>query len=164
MKNRIRFLTQAALIAALYAVLTLFSYALGLDKGVIQIRLSEALTLLPFVLPSATPGLFIGCILAGLLTAAHPLDIVFGSLATLIAAFATQLLKKTGKLYLAAVPPVLSNALVIPFVLAFVYHAEGGIPFFILSIFFSEAIVCFGLGLPFLYALIKRNKKQKEPR
>ena len=79
MKNKksVLFIAQAAMIAALYVVLTLLANALGLANYAIQLRFSEALTILPFFTPAAIPGLFIGCLIANLLTGAMPLDIIF---------------------------------------------------------------------------------------
>ena len=92
MKKTTLTVTQAALIAALYVVLTLLANALGLANYAIQLRFSEALTVLPFFLPAAVPGLFAGCILSNLLTGCLPLDVVFGSLATLLGALGTLFL------------------------------------------------------------------------
>ena len=95
MKNKkVLFLTQAAMIAALYVVLTFIANAFGLASGVIQVRLSEALTVLPFFTPAAVPGLYVGCLLANLLTGGCLLDILVGSLATLIGALGTRALRK----------------------------------------------------------------------
>ena len=90
MKNKnVLYLTQAAMIAALYVVLTMIANALGIASGNIQVRFSEALTVLPFLTPAAVPGLFIGCLIANLVTGAMLPDIIFGSLATLIGAIGT---------------------------------------------------------------------------
>ena len=98
--KRIRFLTQSALIAALYVGLTYLAYAFGLDKGVIQVRFSEALCVLAALTPTAVPGVTLGCFLAGLLTAAHPLDIVVGTLASFFGVFGCRMLRRlvSGKL------------------------------------------------------------------
>ena len=96
MKNtKVTFLTQAAVIAALYVVLTLFANALGLANYSIQVRFSEALTILPYFTPAAIPGLFIGCLLSNMLTGAAVLDVIFGSIATLIGAIGTRLLRRS---------------------------------------------------------------------
>ena len=85
MRNKkVLFLTQAAVIAAIYVVLTIFISAFNLASGAIQVRISEALTILPFFTPAAIPGLAIGCLLSNLLTGAAVYDVVFGSLATLL--------------------------------------------------------------------------------
>ena len=95
MKNKnVLYLTQAAMIAALYVVLTMIANALGIASGNIQVRFSEALTVLPFLTPAAVPGLFIGCLIANLVTGAMLPDIIFGSLATLIGAIGTWMLGK----------------------------------------------------------------------
>ena len=96
MKNKgTHFLVQGAAIAAVYVVLTLVFAPLSF--GEVQIRFSEALTVLPFFTPAAIPGLFVGCIIANLLGGAIPVDIIFGSIATLIGAFFTYKLRNTGK-------------------------------------------------------------------
>ena len=92
--KKVLFITQAAMIAALYVVLTLLANALGLANYAVQIRFSEALTILPFFTPAAIPGLWAGCVLANILTGCAPLDILFGSLATLIGAFFTYVLRR----------------------------------------------------------------------
>lgn len=113
-----RSLTRAALIAAIYAVLTLLLYPISC--GMIQFRLSEALTLLPILLPEAIPGLAVGCLVANLLGGATIADIVFGSLATLLAASLTRLLR--AKPLLAALMPVIVNGTVVGTVLSFVLN------------------------------------------
>lgn len=120
MKNkRILFLTQAAMIAALYVVFTLIAAALGLSSMQVQIRFSEALTILPYFTPSAIPGVFIGCLLSNILAGGALLDIIFGSLATLIAAVGTYLLRR--QKWLAPIPPIVANTLVVPFVIKAAY-------------------------------------------
>lgn len=154
MKNKnVLFLTQAAMIAALYVVLTFIANALGLASSAIQVRFSEALTILPFFTPTAIPGLFVGCLLANLLTGAMPLDVLFGSLATLIGAFGTYALRKYK--WLAPVPPIVANTIIVPFVLAYVYYLEGGIPYFMLTVGIGEVISCGVLGMILLFSLNK---------
>lgn len=157
MKNKkVLYLTQAAVIAALYVVLTLLANALGLANYAIQVRFSEALTILPFFTPAAIPGLFVGCLLSNVLTGCVIWDIIFGSLATLIGAVATRLLRKNK--WLAPVPPIVANIIIMPFVLAYAYHFEGGIPYFMLTIGIGEVISCGVLGMLLLFAL-QKNKK-----
>ena len=108
------------MIAALYVVLTWVASALGLASGAIQVRLSECLTILPVFFPAAVPGLTVGCVLANLLTGCAALDVVFGSLATLLGALGTRALRKRPKL--AWIPPVVSNMLIVPLVLMYVYQ------------------------------------------
>ena len=154
MKNKeALFITQAAMIAALYVVLTLFANALGLANYAVQIRFSEALTILPYFTPAAIPGLTVGCILSNLLTGCMPLDIVFGSFATLIGAAGTYLLRKY-KLA-APFPPIIANTLIVPFILAYVYQFEGSIPYFMLTVGIGELISCGILGMILLSILDK---------
>lgn len=121
MRNKkVLFITQAAIIAAIYVVLTVFIAAFNLASGSIQIRISEALCVLPFFTPAAIPGLWIGCLIANLVTGATIFDIIFGSLATLIGAVFTYLLRKHK--FLCTLPPVIANALIIPPLLIYAYH------------------------------------------
>ena len=151
--KKTRFITQAALIAALYVVLTYVANSLGLASGAIQVRFSEALTILPFFTPAAIPGLFIGCILSNLLTGCALLDIIFGSIATLLGAIGTYVLRKHK--WLAPLPPVLSNILIVPFVLAYVYGVPGGIPYLMATVGAGEVISCYVFGMVLLFALNK---------
>lgn len=155
MRNKkVLFITQAAMIAALYVVLTYFISAFNLASGAIQVRISEALTILPFFTPAAIPGLFIGCVISNTLTGCMLLDIIFGSLATLLGALGTYALRHTSK-WLAPVPPIIANTIIVPFVLAFVYGAEGTIPFFMLTVGIGEVISCGVFGMIVLFALQK---------
>lgn len=163
-QSKVLFLTQAAMIAALYVVLTLLANALGLANYAIQVRFSEALTILPFFTPAAIPGLFIGCILSNYLTGCMPLDILFGSLATLLGALGTYYLHKSSlkaikSKWMAPVSPILANTLIVPFILAYVYQFEGSIPYFMLTVGIGEIISCGILGMLFLFALQKYAKK-----
>ena len=151
-RSAIKRICEAALIAALYVLLTLLSSTMGLAIGPIQFRLSELLTILPVFTSSAIPGLFVGCLLSNLLCGAEILDIIFGSLATLLAAFLTRLIARRA-LWLASVPPVLVNTAVVPFLLAYVYGAEGTLPYFFLTIFLGEFAVASVLGTPLAYLL-----------
>ena len=158
--SNIMSLVTAAMIAALYVVLSFAINAFGLASGAIQVRVSEALTILPVFMPEAIPGLFIGCILSNLITpAVHPLDIVFGSIATLIGALLTYLLRKLPEKWkwVATLPPILANAIIVPFVLMFAYGAEGSYFFFMLTVFIGEA-VCAGIGGTLLYLALRKVK------
>ena len=146
-------MTEAALIAAMYIALTLLSNAFGLASGPIQVRLSEALTVLPFFLPAAVPGLCIGCLLSNLLTGCALWDVVFGTAATLLAAFGTRLIGRTGHKWPAVLPPILCNTLVIPFVLQYVYGTEKALPFLLLTVFAGEFLSAGVLGLVLLFGL-----------
>ena len=115
--KKLVFICQAAVIAALYVVLTYVFSAFA--SGVIQVRVSEALTILPAFTPAAIPGLFVGCLLANLLTGAAIYDVIFGSLATLLGAVGTYLLRKHK--FLCTLAPVVSNIIIIPLVLRYGY-------------------------------------------
>lgn len=155
MKNRqkIHGIAMGAIIATMYVVLTYIASALGLSSGVIQVRFSEALTILPIFTPYAIPGLFIGCLTANLLTGCAITDVIFGSLATLIGAICTRALKNHP--VLATLPPIISNAVIIPFVLMYVYNCEGTYLYFLLTVAVGEIISCGVLG----YVLQKSVKK-----
>lgn len=158
MKNpKVLYLTQAAMIAALYVVLTQLARVFGLDSHAIQLRFSEALTILPFFTPAAIPGLFIGCLLANFFAGCLPWDIVFGSLATLIGALGSYALRKHK--WLVSLPPILSNTLIIPLILSYVYDFEGAIPYFMLTVGVGEFLSCGVLGMFFLFALEKHGKR-----
>lgn len=156
-----RLITMGAAIAALYVVLTLIANAFGLANYAIQVRFSEALTILPYFTPVAIPGLFAGCIISNILTGAMPLDVIFGSLATLIGAIGTNILKK--KLpkikWLAPLPPIIANTIVVPFVLAYVYKFDGSIPYFMLTVGIGEVISCGILGMILLFSLEKYKSR-----
>lgn len=163
-------ITFAGVIAALYVVLTLVANAFGLASGAIQVRISEALTILPVFTAAAIPGLTVGCVLANIITGCLPWDIVFGSLATLIGAAGTRLLRK--KPLLAWIPPVISNAAIVPIVLMRVYGVEDVAvfgqtfagnslwPILVLTIVIGEVISCGVLGL-LLYHSAKRIPQLK---
>ena len=153
--NKTKALTQGAVIAALYVVLTLLAKLFGLDSGQIQLRLSEALCILPVFLPAAVPGLTVGCLLANLLCGNIIWDVVFGTLATLLGAVGTRLLRQRPRL--ALLPPILSNTLIVPFVLSYAYGIPGSIPFFMLTVGISEVISCGLLG-HLLYNTLDKHK------
>lgn len=157
MKNsKTLFITQAAIIAALYVVLTLLANALGLANYAIQLRFSEALTILPFFTPAAIPGLFLGCLISNLLTGAIVWDVVFGSLATLLGAVGTYLLRRVK--WLAPVPPIIANTIIVPLVLYFAYRIPGSIPYFVLTVGIGEILSCGVLGMLLLFVLQKYKK------
>ena len=123
MRNKnVTFMVQAAIIAALYVVLTFVANALGLASHTIQVRFSKALCILPFFTPAAIPGLWIGCLIANLATGAVIWDIIFGSIATLLGAIGTYLLRRHK--FLCTLPPVIANMIIVPFILVYGY----GIP------------------------------------
>lgn len=154
MKNKkAYFVTEAAVIAAVYVVLTLAINAFNLANGAIQVRISESLTILPFFTPAAVPGLFVGCLLSNFITGAPIWDVIFGSLATLIGALGTYFLRK--QKWLAPLPPMIANILIIPPVLYYAYHIPGSIPFFMLTVGIGEFISCGILGMLLLFLLQK---------
>ena len=153
MRNKkVLLVVQAALIAAIYVVLTYFISAFQLASGAIQIRISEALTVLPFFTPAAIPGLAVGCFLSNLLTGCLPMDVVCGSMATLIGAVGSYLFRKYK--WLVPLPPVLANVIIVPYVLANVYGAEGSIPFFMVTVGIGEIVSCSVLGMILLNSLL----------
>ena len=155
--NKTSLLTKSGAIAALYVVLTLLAKVFGLDSGQIQLRLSEALCVLPVFLPAAVPGLTIGCLLANLLCGNIIWDVVFGTLATLLGAIGTRLLRK--RPLLALLPPILSNTIIVPFVLAYAYCLPGSVPFFMLTVGIGEVLSCGLLG-SLLYSTLDKHKNQ----
>ena len=143
-------LINGALIAALYAVLTIV--LAPISYGPLQCRVSEALTLLPFYLPEAVPGLFAGCVLANIYGGFGILDIIFGSLATLIAAVLTR---KSRNIYIAALWPVVSNMIIIGALL----HYLENVPLIMTGIYVAlgEFGACYIIGVPLMKILEHRN-------
>lgn len=152
-RNKTKELALSGMIAALYVVLTWLANAMGLASGAVQVRFSEALTILPVFFTAAVPGLTVGCVLANLLTGLALWDVVFGSLATLIGAAGTRLLRN--KPLLAWIPPVLSNMLIVPIVLMKVYGAPESWFYLVLTVGAGEVISCGVLGLLLYHGLKK---------
>lgn len=153
MKNKnILFMTQAAMIAAIYVVLT-YVFA-PFSFGEIQVRIAEALTILPVFTPAAIPGLFVGCLIGNILGGAILPDIIFGSMATLIGAVFTYQLRNQTK-FIAPLPPIAANTIVVPFVLRFGYGVGLPIPFMMLTVGIGEIISCGVLGMIVYFALNK---------
>ena len=151
MKNKnLLFMTQAAMIAAIYVALTYLFAPISFSE--IQIRIAEALTILPVFTPAAVPGLFIGCLIGNTVSGALLPDIVCGSLATLIGAFFTWKLRNAHP-FLAPVPPILANTLVVPFVLKYAYMVDLPILLMMLTVCIGEILSCGVLGLILYYAL-----------
>ena len=151
------FIIQSAMIAALYVVLTALAAGFDLASGAIQVRFSETLTVLPFFTPAAVPGLAIGCLLANILTGSALPDIIFGTLATLIGALGTYALR--GHRFLCTIPPVLANALIIPFVLRYAYGTPGAIWFLAITVGAGEVICCILFGSILISALLPYRHK-----
>ena len=155
MKNKnVAFMTQAAMIAAIYVVLT-YVFA-PFSFGEVQIRIAEALTILPVFTPAAIPGLFVGCIVGNILGGAILPDIIFGSSATLIGAFFTYQLRNKSR-FLAPLPPIIANTVIVPFVLRYGYGVALPIPFMMLTVGVGEVVGCGVLGLV-LYTALNRYK------
>jgi uncharacterized membrane protein len=157
------FLTEAAVIAAIYTVLVLAFQPISF--GPIQFRIAEALTILPYFTPAAIPGVAIGCFLSAIFTGADILDMVFGSLATLIAAVISYQLRRNK--FLVPIPPIVANALIIPWVLRYAYDVPDAIPFMMLTVGAGEVLAVGVLGTMLLLSLEKvkhvifRNSFQK---
>ena len=148
-------LTQSAAIAAIYVALTMIVAPIAF--GPIQFRISEALCVLPYFLPGAVPGITIGCFLANLLCGAAPLDVVFGSIATLIGALGSYYLGKKSK-WLVCVPPILSNTIIIPWVLRYAYGSTDLIPFAMVTVGIGEILAVGVLGNILLFALERHHR------
>ncbi len=151
--KKVLFLSQAGVIAALYVVLTLLSNLFGLASGAIQIRLSEMLSVLPLFTTAAIPGLYIGCLLSNLLTGACLLDILVGSLATLIGAVFARSLHKYK--WLVPLPNILANTILVPLVLVYGYGLADAWWYLVITVFAGELIAGGILGMFFLFTLKK---------
>ena len=154
-KKTVVWVSRGAVIAALYAVLTVVFAPISF--GAVQLRVAEALTILPMFTPAAIPGLFIGCVLANLLGGAVALDVVFGSIATLLGAVGSRMLRR--RKWLVCVPPIVSNTLIIPWVLRYAYGAEELIPFMMVTVGIGEVLAIGVLGNILLVTLEKIREK-----
>ena len=156
----VRDLTLAAMVAALYAVMGYFGNVFGLTFGALQIRFAEALTVLPFLFPATAPGLVVGCLITNLLSPYGPMDIIFGTLATAIAAWLTA---KMPRWYLAAVPPILVNLVILCPMWAWAETGGfsgafwGACAYNAVTFVVGEALACYVLGTVLLKALPKIN-------
>ena len=135
-----QFITLAAAIAGF-----------GLASGAIQVRFSEALTVLPFFTPAAIPGLTLGCLISNIVTGCALPDVIFGTLATFLGAVGSYALRKNR--FMVSIPPIVSNMIIIPFVLSYAYHIPGGIPYFMLTVGAGEVISCLLFGQILISAL-----------
>ena len=157
MKNRNKtmteFLTYSGVIAAIYVALTLLFEAISF--GPIQFRIAELLCVLPYFTPAARPGLFMGCLLSNILAGAHIYDVIFGSLATLMGAMGSYAVRRHKPLV--AVPPILANTLIVPFVLRYAYGTPGILPYLMLTVGIGEILAIGVLGTCLIYALDKNK-------
>ena len=161
MKNKnISTMTQAAMIAAIYVVLT-YVFA-PFSFGEVQVRIAESLTILPLFTQAAIPGLFIGCLIGNILGGAILPDIIFGSLATLLGAVFTYRLRNKNK-FLAPLPPIAANTVIVPFVLRFGYGVALPIPLMMLTVGIGELASCGVLGMVLYYALNKYKNMVFKP-
>lgn len=142
-------MVQAAMIAAVYVALTLPIQPIA--YGPVQFRISEALTILPYFTPAAIPGVTIGCFLSNIMMGAPLPDIIFGTLATFIGTVFSRMLRR--QKFLVCIPPILSNALIIPWVLKFAYEFEDAVPFMMLTVGAGEVLAAGVLGTMLLLAL-----------
>ena len=156
MNKKAVFICQGAVIAALYVVLTLLVNAFNLANGAIQIRISEALCILPIFTPAAIPGLFIGCLISNTWTGCAIIDIVCGSIATLIGGFGTYLLRKTKFLF--TLPPVIANAFIVPYVLKYAYGIGDAYWYLVLTVGAGEIISICVIGMILKAALWKQRR------
>ena len=152
MKNKTaKYLASAGIIAALYAAISFQPYS----SSAVQVRIAEALTVLPVFTPAAVPGLFIGCFVGNLLQGAHMLDVIFGSLTSLVAAILTRYLRKN--IFAALAPPVVLNAVFVGMLVQYCYGSPFMLPVTMLTVGAGQVIACYGGGL-MLYHLLKKNK------
>lgn len=157
-QKKTKTLVTGAIIAALYVVLTFLANAFGLASGVIQVRISEALNVLVCFTGAAVPGVTVGCLLANLLTGGIVMDVIFGTLASFIGAFGGYLLRKNR--LLALLCPILSNTIIVPFVLKFAYGAPDAIWFLFGSVAVGEVVSCGILGFLLGHVLDRYGKNR----
>lgn len=151
-QKKVTFITHAAMIAAIYVVLTIVFAPLSFKE--VQVRIAEALTILPAFTPAAIPGLFVGCLIGNILGGAILPDIIFGSIATLIGSFFTYQLRNKHPL-LAPLPPIIANTVIVPLILRYGYGILLPIWTMFVSVGIGEIISCGGLGM-ILYAALRK--------
>lgn len=155
MRNKkVQFITQGAVIAAIYVVLVLIFDTFSF--GPIQFRIAEVLTIMPYFTPAAIPGLFVGCLIANIIGGGLIWDIVFGSIATLIGAVGTYLVRKNK--WLVPLPPIIANTIIVPFVLKYAYGYDGLLVYFMFTVGLSEIIVCGIIGMALLTVMAKNRQ------
>lgn len=155
MRNKkVQFITQGAVIAAIYVVLVLIFDTFSF--GPIQFRIAEMLTIMPYFTPAAIPGLFVGCLIANIIGGGLIWDIVFGSIATLIGAIGSYLVRKNK--WLVPLPPIIANMIIVPFVLKYAYGYDGLLVYFMFTVGLSEIIVCGIIGMALLTVMAKNRE------
>lgn len=157
MNIKLKKLLFATMIAALYVVLCEVSALFGLSSGIIQVRISEMLNVFAWFTPYAIPGLFVGCIIANMLTGAVVFDVIFGSIATLLGACGVYLFRKHRVLSLLC--PFVTNMIIVPLVLKYAYGFPGSLWYFSLTVGVGQLIACTVLGYLFGIAIEKRKIK-----
>lgn len=163
MNKNLLFIVQAAVIAAAYTALTMLFAPISFGHAIFQFRVSEALTILPAITSASIPGLFIGCLVSNLLGGFGPIDIIFGSLATLIAAILSRKLKNAP--WLVPLPPVIINALVVGSYLKFLYLQDVPLAASVGWVAVGQFLACYFVGYPLLIVLRKRfggNQAEKQ--
>ena len=155
MRNNTKNLCLCALIAAIYVILTWLSALFGLSSGAIQVRFSEMLCILPMFTPAAIPGLTLGCLIANFLSGYVVVDVIFGTFATFLGALGTYLFRK--QKYLAFLPPIISNAVIVPLVLKFAYGIGDAYWFLVFTVGIGELVSVGVFG--FLLHRALENKK-----
>ncbi len=161
--NSVLFLTRGAAVAAIYVLLTYLSHIFGLSSGAIQLRLSEMLCVMPAFSAAAIPGLAVGCLIANLLTGSAVWDVVFGSLASLIGAAGAALIGRMARgraswlKFLIPLPTVISNSLIVPFVLRYAYGVPDALWLLMLSVAVGEVICAWVMGDVLYISLSKRS-------
>lgn len=151
MRKQVRFITYAAIIAAIYILLMVLFRPISF--GAVQVRVAEGLTVLPFFTPAAIPGLAVGCLLGNFLGGADVFDIIFGTVATIIGAFGSYFLRRHR--YLVPVPPIVANTLIIPFVLSYAYGVERSVGVLMLFVGGGEILSCGVIGIGLMLTLNK---------
>lgn len=152
MNAKTRFIVQSAAVAALYSALGIFAY---FPAGPFQVRVAEAMTVLPCFMPAAIPGLCVGCLISNIITGCAPWDVVFGTLATLIGAVGTRLLKNHR--WAAPLPPIVANTIILPPVLTLVY-GEKSYLVLLASVAVGEIVSCGIIGTLVNAAIMKYEK------
>ena len=153
-RSSLVYICEASAIAALYTVITIAIGPLG--NAAIQCRIPEAMCVLAIFTPAAIPGMTIGCLISNIANGCLWQDVLFGTLATLIGVIGARLLRRIW--WLTPLPTVVSNTLIVPFVLAYAYHAEEGIPFLMLTVGIGEVISAYVLGIALYFALRKNAR------
>lgn len=159
-ESKVLFIIQSAVIAAIYVVLTVVAASFDLASRAIQVRFSEALTILPFFTPAGIYGITLGCLISNTITNANIFDIIFGSFATLIGGIGTWYLgvlyqkrKASFLKFLAPIPPILANTIIVPYILVYAYGMPDAISFLMLTVGIGEVIACGVFGIILMMAL-----------